>query len=368
MTRMSPSHLPCAPRTGLAPYAPDAFACLRDAALRLHVPGLAHQPFVDHYYTGNPWCHLCVVRDADGAITGTIGVDRMNFAAGERSLTIGFASNYHAAQSGLGGYLYLHWMKSVPLGLVFGGSEDTHRILRRQRWTYFSGVQTFALNAVLRPLAGEPAWRRWAQRAASAWREAPPASRIPRIPADLRQRVSVVEEHAFDEEMLPETSPFTFRFAPSLDYLSWRYAPGLPFVRYRLFRICTSGQTSGYVVLNDRPDRVMVAHCDGMDARELACGVLLSIAQVTALDAGCREVVLASSHGQMQEIYRRFGFRSWGERPFAVGSRQGPVDLPAGTAQWLVNLDWGDNGLRAPFLDQLEGMQQGAGRNAGCKT
>jgi hypothetical protein len=337
----------------LVPYTPDAFDSLRVAASRLRVKSLAHRPFVDYYYAHNPWCDLCLLQDEDGSVSGTIGVDRMTFAAGERSFTLGFGSNYHTARSGSGGYLFLHWMKAAPFGLVFGGSEHTHRILRGQRWTYFPGVRTYVLNEAPSESPGEPAWRRWAKRFVAGLRRVDLASLERRIPREVRARVSVHEAKRFTEDMLPHSSPFSFRFAPGLDYLRWRYHTGLSFVRYRLFRIETAGRTSGYVVLNESPGRLLVAQCDGEEARTLAWGVLLSLAQATERDTRYREVLLTCSHAEMRQTYQRAGFRPRGaERPSAIGSRRGPVDLPRDSSRWLINLDWGDNGLRAPFLDQ----------------
>jgi len=336
----------------LTAYTTDAFEALRCMAQGVNVRGLCHRSFVDYYYTDNPWCSLWLLRNADG-IAGTIGVERMPFAAGERSLTLGFASNFHAPQHGLGGYLFLHWMKTAPLGLVFGGSAHTHRILRQQRWTYFSGTQTYVLNPSPFFAAGEAAWRKWAKRGLARWRRVRLETAIRRLPHEARQRVSVQEEKTFTEDMLPRTSPFTFRLAPSLDYLRWRYRPGLPFVRYRLFRVRHGGRSVGYVVLNESPRRILVAHCDGEDACRLAVGVLLSVVEITKADVDYREIRLASSHAEMQPLFTAAGFRpEKPERPFAIGARRGTVDVPADPSRWLVNLDWGDNGLRSPFLDE----------------
>ena len=55
----------------------------------------------------------------------------------------------------------------------------------------------------------------------------------------------------------------------------------------------------------------------------------------------------------MSEQVRPDGIPGVGvEGPFAVGSLKGPVALPADPSRWLVNYDWGDNGLRPPFLGE----------------
>jgi hypothetical protein len=266
---------------------------------------------------------------------------------------LGFASNFHAPQHGLGGYLFLHWMKTAPLGIVFGGSSHTHRILRQQNWTYFSGIRTYVLNPLPFFAPDEPAWRKWAKRGLARWRRIRLDAAIRRVPRAASQLVSVQEEQTFTEDMLPRTSPFTFRLAPSLDYLRWRYRPGLPFVRYRLFRVGHGGKRVGYVVLNESPRRIVVAHCDGEDACRLAVGVLLSVREITKVDVDLREIRLACSHAEMQPVFTAAGFRpEKSDRPFAIGARRGKVDVPADPSRWLVNLDWGDNGLRSPFLDE----------------
>ena len=338
----------------LTEYTPEAFGVLRAAAERLGVASLRRRPFVDYYYTANPWCKLHLLTAGDGSIAGMIGVDSMRFATGDRTLTLGFATNFHAAQPGAGGYLYLHWMKTSPFGLVFGGSEDTHHILRRQGWTYFPGVKTLVLNRAYSARPGESAWRRLAKRVLTRFRRRPAERFAARVAAPVAERITVHEEDCFTEDMPPRISPFAFRFAPELDYLNWRYRTGLSFVSYRIFRVRTEGRTSGYVVLSDAPSRIAVAQCDGESPIDLAHGVLRSLVVATKQDRKIREIILTCTHAEMERTYRDFGFRSAGpDRPFAVGSRRGPVDPPEDPSRWLVNYDWGDNGLRAPFVDQL---------------
>jgi hypothetical protein len=337
----------------LVEYSPDDFDLLRGMAQALRVPSLAHRPFVNHYYTDNSWAKLYLLRAREDTLAGTIGVERMPFDAGGQRLTLGMATNFYAPQPGAGGLLYLHWLKTCGRGLVFGGSEDTHRILRRQRWTYFPGVKTLALNRRPHLRPGEPWWRRAAKRIVARARRTPLRELARRGSRAVLAGVSVREEPAFTQELLPRTSPFSFRLAPSLEYLRWRYDSGLSFVRYRLFRILYQGSTSGYVVLNDRPEKVLVAHGDATDAAVLACGVLLSLAALGGRSEHCPEVLLACSHPEMLKVYRSAGFRDSGEaRPFVIGSHRGRVELPADPPGWSVHYDWGDNGLRAPFLDQ----------------
>src|SRR5438067_1880320 len=110
-----PISTPSAPvgqRVRLVEYTPDLFQALQRTAVRLGVSTLCHRSFVDYYYSENPWSRLHLLMTDTDTVAGTIGIDRMQFRAGERSLDLAFATNYHAAQPGAGGYLYLHWMKT----------------------------------------------------------------------------------------------------------------------------------------------------------------------------------------------------------------------------------------------------------------
>jgi hypothetical protein len=334
-------------------YTPAHFELLRRAMATLdRAYSLRHQAFVDHYYAGGGWCTLHLfLRDAD-TVDGTLGVELMRFEVEGQELTMGFGSNFHALRPGAGGVLFLRWLRSCPLGIVFGGSPDTHRLLRGQRWTYLQGAKIYHLNA---PYAARPkdAWwittAKWALRytartVVSGWTR--------RVDDEGASRVSVREEHEYSADLPPRRSPFTVRFAPSVAYLAWRYAFGLSFVRYRLFRIRRGGESVGYVVINQSPHRLIVAHCDGDDPTSLAYGVLLSVVEAAGSDVRPRGVVLASSHPEMAAIYRRFGFRARrADRPLAIGGEAPGRTVPTDTTGWLINYDWGDNGLRAPFLD-----------------
>ena len=176
-----------------------------------------------------------------------------------------------------------------------------------------------------------------------------------RIPSEVFERgVTVREEQAYTEDLLPKKSPFVFRFAPTCEYLAWRYHLTLPFVRYRVFRVLHRGTSAGYVIINDQPGRLIVSQCDADDPRTLAEGVLLSIVEAAGNDRAPREVLLSSCHAEMQHIFKGFGFQeSRTDLPFALGSFHQPIYLPDETSEWLINYDWGDNGLRSPFLDQI---------------
>ena len=334
-------------------YTPELFDALQSMAKTIAPRcSLVHRPFVDYYYASSDWCRLFTILADDGSAIASIGIEKMPFEYDSEKIIVGFGSNFHSLRSGMGSYLFLYWQKCCSAGLVYGGSEEAHKIIRRQNWSFFTGVRSYMLNKPYLPYPGQAKWR-----VAAKWvlRHTRRKKRIPeyasRIPANVVAKLSVREEQNFTHDLLPSRSPFRFRFAPPPDYLNWRYNTSLPFVRYRLFRILENEKTVCYVILNDSPERILVAQCDGKDADTLAYGVLLSILQAGHEDAKPRTVSLVSSHPRMQKIYERFGFKRNGpDRPFALGPPGRNVQVHPDTSNWLVNLDWGDNGLLGPFL------------------
>ena len=338
----------------LVEYAPEHFNLLSRAAAKTAMSAsLTHRPFVDYYYTTSQWCRLYLFLGDDGEVAGTLGADRMRFEYLAEPLTLSFGSNFFAFQQGAGGLLFMRWMMTDRYCAAFGGSPDTHVIIRNQGWTYYGGVKIFFLNRSYKTLGGDPLWRaglKWGARALARPKSLKECAE--RMPADVRARLCVREETACSEEMLPRRSPFSLRFAPTTAYLNWRYSTGLSFVRYRVFRIMAGGESVGYVIINESPDRLIVAQCDAGDAATLACGVMLALVEVSQDDTQPREVLLTSSHPAMQRIYSDCGFRAERERPFAIGSRRGGAPIAPDTSEWLINYDWTDNGLRPPFMDQ----------------
>src|SRR5947208_16330882 len=251
-------------------YEPSLFSALA-AAARGAAAGhsLGHRPFVDHYYATVPWCRLYLALGDDGAVAGAIGVEQLRFEYEGRPLTIGCASNFVAFQPGAGGVLFLRWIRSSEMACIYGGSRDTHRILAHQGWTYFPGVHVYSLNGRYTDRPAEPRWRGVAKSVLRAV--------TPRVDVGERLRgvvargvvpaVNVAEVGGFDADMLPRAGGFMFRLAPGTEYLGWRYSPALPFVRYRLFRL-----PRGYVVLNERPGRIVVAQADATDPASLVRG------------------------------------------------------------------------------------------------
>jgi hypothetical protein len=336
-------------------YTPAHYALLRERREEPHFPAaFLHQPFVDWYYTQSDHCHLALFLEK-GELAGCIGVERMNFDAGGQTLAVAASNNHVAFLPGIGGLQLLYWMRTAPYTLVFGGSQETHAILRPHGWHYFAPIPVLLANRRW-SCAGQPwGWRRLLK---GALARLSPELHLARLRHAIRRQcgsplLQVREVSQMEPAMLPTASPFQFRFAPSVDYLRWRYDPRLPFVRYRLFFIQDGAQAVGYVILKESPGQILVSQCDGNEVQRLCGGVLLALAALTEQDSTPRELQLSCCHPQMQRIFLAFGFQnSFHARPFVMGARRGALPVARDARHWLVNFDWSDNGLRPPFLAQ----------------
>ncbi len=151
----------------LVRYTPEMFPSLQ----RFTTPqsGLSDRSFVDHYYATREQCQLHLALDQEGSVIGSIGIEQMPFEYRGQRQTIAFGSNFNASHSGVGGFLYLKWMKSAPIAMVFGGSPDTHNILRAQNWTYYPDVLVYDGNRRYATHAGDSMARRFAKRILRSW-------------------------------------------------------------------------------------------------------------------------------------------------------------------------------------------------------
>ena len=337
-------------------YTPEHFARLA-AAARTAPAGrsLCHRPFVDYYYTTAEWCRLYLALDKQGQVAAAIGLEHLPCEHEGRPVRIGCASNFVAFAKGAGGYLFLHWVRSSEVSCIYGGSEDTHRILRSQRWTYFPGVRIHRLNGRFETRPADPPWRRAAKAVLRAvTRGVDVRAAAERAAAEPQWRALAVEEvRVAAPDMLPAGDAFAFRMRPTVDYLNWRYRTDLPFVRYRMFRLTQAGDARGYVILNERPRQWLVAQADAADPAALAGGILLALGAAARTGDPRREVVLACAHRRMAACFEHFGLvPGRADRPFALSAGRQPLDWSPDTSNWLVNFDWTDNGLRPPFLDE----------------
>ncbi len=324
----------------------------RLAALLPPHHGLRFRDFVDYYYGTTDRCRLLLMLDEDGRILGTLGYEKMTFATPEGDRCFAHGSNFHAFEPGAGGLLFLHWLKNCDSGIVFGGNENTQRVIEHQRWPRYSSVETLQLNHAYADMPGESLWRSLTKQ---LLRRLPSNTRVDRRAASMLARdadvVEAVPETEFTQDMVPAESPFALRFAPELEHLNWRYRSGLDFVRYHTFRIVHAGETCGCVTFNEQQHRLILAHCDGNDPWVLTRGVFAALARLCRGRLRSCGVLLASSHAVMKAAFREFGFqRHRTQRSLSIGKlgRQEPVSDD--TSNWLVNYDWGDNGLRPPFL------------------
>jgi hypothetical protein len=339
-------------------YTPDRFDDVKKMASEFHRQmNLAHRPFVDYYYATRASCKLYLYFSDSGKLLGTLGRELLRFVHNSRELTIRVGTNWYSLRRGVGGELSQYSASASPhaTGLMFGGSQDTLNILHHYHWIFMPGIRGYFLNNPCNAAsAGEPWWRKASKSVLRRATRKKLPSFVARLPARLTAEVIVREEKEYRDDLLPTVSPFTFRFAPTAEYLSWRYNLSLSFVRYRLFRLIVRGKSVGYVILNDSPDQILLAQCDGEDASALAYGVLLSILEVGRNDLAPRTVFLVCSHPEMAKILRGFGFwpQRGGDYPFAFRTQLPGLDLAPDTSNWLINFDWGDNGLRQTVLDR----------------
>jgi hypothetical protein len=330
---------------------------LRQTASQLPLHhGLRFPSFVDHYYGEPDRATLLLMLNDEERVIGTLGYENTPFVtpAGECTLAVG--SNFHAFESGAGGLLFLHWLKASDFGCVWGGNENTQRVVEHQKWTRYLGADTFQLNAAYAEVPGEVWWRHAAK---TALRFSPRRTRIDERSREMLQRgglnIKAVPEESFAEDLLPDSSQFAFRFKPTVEHLAWRYDTSLDFVRYRLFRILHNGESAGYVILNEQPGRTIVAQCDATDRWVLTQGIFAALAQACRGKGNGCGIVLTSSCEIMKPALEEFGFRRRANvRPLAIGGLGRQPEFGNYTGNWLINFDWGDNGLRAPFLGQVQ--------------
>ncbi len=341
----------------LVEYKPEYFELMAETGKTAEVPALLHRAHLDYYYATSPHAKLYFSTDDYHSVKALIGVEKMPFLFGENRVTVGFGHHWHSLQPGAGGLLFMHWLKSCQIPMEFGGSDESHAFLKQSKWEYFEGMHTYLLNPRFRTRPEDSTvikLAKWVWCKAAA---RPSLHKRLETVRDLAPKgLEVREEREYTEDLLPKTSPFTVRFHPDVEYLNWRYNLNLSFVKYRVFRLLISGETIGYVILNEQSKRIIVSQCDATDPTALAYGALLSVAEAGKSDRRRKEIGLVSSVPAMQEIYTRFGFVTNPRlaRRFALGLQRIKFDIPRDTTQWLLNYDWGDVVFRPPFLDEEE--------------
>ena len=337
-------------------YKSDLFSDLQEMVSRLPGPmNLVHRPFVDYYYATRGWSKLYLYLSESGRVLGSLGRELVRFEHGGREITLRNGSNWFSVQRGVGGELLNYSTRVNPnsFGFMLVASPEAVKVFHHYGWVPVPGVSGYFLNGCsLYP------WDSWWKSAANSivrqFARNRPSSFTSRLESNSNAGITVCEEHSYSPDLLPRQSPFGLRFAPTIEYLDWRYNLSLSFVRYRLFRILAGATTMGYVILNESPQQVIVAQCDGEDAKTLAYGILLALAQAGAKDRKPRTIFLSCCHVEMRQVFERFGFRTWLRADLPCAFHRVPLDFDlTGASKWLMNYDWADNGLQGPFLDRL---------------
>lgn len=340
---------------GLETWKAGDLAALHElAALLPEYHSLRYPDFVDHYYGASESCRLFLLRDDSGRILSCAGVEKLPLSTPDGPKTLAIGTNYHAFQPGAGAFLFLHWFRSGDLGALYGGSPDARNLVLNQKafaLAELAGLKTLQTNHAYADSPSESTWRRVAK---SLLRHSPFRTRVDERSRRMLERgpvrIEAVPESRFSSDMLLPASGFAVRLNPSCEWLNWRYATDLSFVKYRLFRIVADQQPAGFVVLNEQPHRVLVAQADGPDAWTLSQGICAALAQSCRQSRRRTGVLLTSSQPAVLTAFREFGFQEHrGGRVLALGARRLPAWASNGS-QWLIHEDWGDNGLRPPFL------------------
>ena len=217
----------------------EHFDLLREASETRRGFGLlGHEPFIRWYYTSSDRCRLWLFLGGAGELQGLIGIERLRLDfGGERTLSIGFGHQFHAFEQGIGGVLFLHWLRSEKVAITYGGSADTHRIVDAQRWVRVPGVRELFVNPSPSAPPRSPGVRR-AARALRNWAVRRDLRRFSNgLPTRMRDRFTIRRITEYATDMGARPSAFHVRLRYDADHLAWRYAQDLSFIRYHAFEI-----------------------------------------------------------------------------------------------------------------------------------
>ncbi|MCB1064313.1 MAG: hypothetical protein KDN20_15525 [Verrucomicrobiae bacterium] len=324
----------------VVPYTSERFPQLRETVHQMN-RGLAmsHRPFVDWYYKDNPWSRLYLAIDND-KILGTLGVESIPFQVGERIEKVGFGSNFHVLNDGIGGLLFIRWIRANPNAMVIGGSDDTQRILKGQHWSNPTDLKILTYNAPASSASNQPKALQALKHAIRKWQRKPPLQqRINRLSAVFPPEVAIESITDFTLGNVNFRSAWQVRLAADPAYLNWRY-PRDGAVSYQRFAILSQGASQGYVILIDGPENIVVSLIDATSPEMAHTGTLLALAQVQ----GDRKkpILLSFSDPILIERFCRSGFRlSSFNSPVWF---QHPLEFPE--TSLAINYGLGDNDLR----------------------
>ncbi len=333
-------------------YEPGLFGILESAQDLPTFSILRHRAFVDWYYGASEFCRLTMVVGEHENCLACLGSESMTLSAGDVCYRLGCLSSFYAFHPGFGFYGFSAGLQGFDAGLMLGGTQSALAFADRLRWNRGS-ISAYCLNISYPEDPARPV-EAVCKRIVNALAARAPLRALPtRLPHEL-QTIQVVEQASYEADLLKFRSCFAPRIEFSTAHLTWRYALDLPFVRYRLFRAFGADRYLGFIVLQDLPERVLVAHADGIEPGLLAAGIIHSISAVAESDEDRREVMLLSSQPLMEKAFVSVGFHRAPRRgmSFALGNLKGLGALPASTAEWLINYDLGTRGFRRPFMDE----------------
>jgi len=322
------------------------------AQVDFEAPLLRSAPFVKHMFLSEADCRLYLLLGEDGDVIATLGSERVRARIADSTYDAAILSNSYSMRPGAFSFLYLQWMRSSEVGILFPGNALMRDMLQRQeRWRAVPGLRTYWLNWEYPAVPGEARWKAAARPLARKLMRIDQEAFPDRIARRTAGELRVVEETRISEDMVQTGGKFGFRLDAGETHLNWRFSTELDYVSYRVFRLLRRERNVGYVVIGEWPNCLVVSHCDGRDPEELALGVILASSTLNRNDTRYRKVLLTSMHAVMQSVFLEFGFRTDGrDAPFAIaalGKRS--LALEPGN-DWLVNMDLGDSGTVAAMV------------------
>lgn len=306
---------------------------------------LRRRSFVDWYYGSSDFGQLTLVLDGQQKCQACLGKELMKFQIGQGHQTLACLSSFYSLRNGCGFYDFAAVLKGCDAGLMLGATAEARRFAERLKWSQ-DEVPTYCLNVLYRGGNSHPL-RAACKAVVNVLSRKLPLGRLrDKLPGEF-DGLQVKEQAVYGPDLLNFDSAFAFRWEPSVSHLAWRYPAGLSFARYRLFRAFMDGKYAGYVILQDMPDQVLVAQCDGNDPSVLGAAIVGSISAIAGPGRDTREVMLLSSSPPMQSVLEAVGFRRTPRRNRVVrlGNMKGPIPNPVPMTEWLVNFDIGDRGV-----------------------
>ena len=267
----------------LTQYRPEDYhACARSPRACRPCGGSRHWPFVDHFYATSDASRLHLLNLPDAAIAGTLGLGGAPLRAPRMRIADWLPTNYYSLHPG--------WRLSVPA--LAQDLQGRHGLWRQRRHApdsaaaavdLLSGREGLLAHRAYPPLPGEARWK-----VAAKWlrEKLPPTLRhaAARIQSAAPAGLTVREEHAYTEDLLPCRSPFAFRLAQPRRTWAGITPPSYPWLRLSAVQDSLQGLHRRLCNPQRPAGSVLVAQCDGDDPVTLAHGIALSVAA-----AGCND-------------------------------------------------------------------------------